>query len=329
MDSARPDAARGVTDRIDRATFWSLPQARRGDGAARRIGVEIEFAGMTPADTAAVLQGLWGGTAEGDDPVMVRGGRLGDMRVVIDSALARTGAEGVLLAALGDLVPVEVVTPPLDPSDLPQADRLVAALRGRGARGTRDALRFGFGMHFNVELAGAAAVVPVVRAYGLLEDWLRAADPPDPARRVLPFVDPWPRALVDLLAADGAGWTVQDLAAAYLELTPTRNRGLDLLPVLEHLVPQAVHAALAPGQAKGGRPAFHYRLPEARVDEAGWSVAYEWNRWVVVERVAARPGLLDALAEEWQAHRSALFTIRPDWARAVEDHLLAARIWEG
>ncbi len=321
----------GVIARTDRVTFWPLPTPMRSDGAPRRTGVEIEFAGLSEGAAAEVVRGLWGGTVEGADPSVVRGGRHGPVRVIRDSALARSGAEGMLLSALGDLVPIEIVTAPLPPEALVQVDRLVAGLRAGGARGTRDAVRFGFGVHFNVELTAATpeALLPVVRAFALLEDWLRASDPPDPARRLLPFVDPWPRALIDGLAADGAGWDIDTLTAQYLALTPSRNRGLDLLPVLEHLRPHTVRAALAPGQAKGGRPTFHYRLPEARVDEDDWSLAYEWNRWVIVERVAARAGLLAALAEEWQAHRAALLSIRPDWARTVEDHLMAARIWEG
>ena len=338
MDVADP-APRSVPDRVDRHAFWPLPQPRRADGRPRRTGVEIELAGLTEAEVATCVQALWGGRIEADDPTRLRveGSRLGAVTVVRDSALARTGVEGVLLEALGDMVPVEVVTPPLAAAEMPEADRLVAALRAAGARGTRDALRFGFGMHLNPEVVEttAEAILPVVRAYGLMEDWLRAADPIDPARRLLPFVDPWPRALVDRLAepadadpAPGALRGLSDLVATYLALTPTRNRGLDLLPLLEHLEPAQVRAVLSEGRAKGGRPTFHYRLPEARVDEPGWSVAYEWNRWVLVERVASRPELLSALSEEWRAHRAALLTIRPDWARTVEAHLLAARIWE-
>ena len=329
--TTRSASHQGVTSRIDRHLFWRLPVPARADAQPRRAGIEIEFAGLEEGPVARLVQGLWGGRIDARDGPRVRiaDTDLGTVTVELDTALARTGMEGMLLEALGDLVPLEIVTPPLDPDTLPQVDRLVAALRAAGARGTREALRFGFGLHLNPEIAGPETVVGVCRAYGLLEDWLRATDPIDPARRALPFVDAWPRALVDRLAAEGADWQVADLADAYLAMTPTRNRGLDLLPLLEHLEPARVAAALPEGQAKGGRPTFHYRLPEARVNEADWSVAYEWNRWVVVERVAARPDLLEALAEEWLAHRAALFTIRPDWARTVEEHLRAARIWVG
>ena len=278
------------------------------------------------------MQRLWGGrlAASGPRDFAVTGGRLGDVKVELDTALGSTGAEGLLVEALGELVPVEIVTPPLAPADLPEADRLVKALRAAGARGTRDGIAFGFGVHLHPEVAEetAAFILPVVRAFALMEDWLRADDPIDPARRLLPFVAPWPRRLVDALAAEGAGWDLAALAEAYLALSPSRNRALDLLPLLEHLTPGRVRAALPQGQTKGGRPTFHYRLPEARVDEADWSIAYEWNRWVLVERVAARPDLLADLAAGWAAHRAALPTLRGDWAREVEDRLFEARIWQ-
>jgi hypothetical protein len=203
-------------------------------------------------------------------------------------------------------------------------------LRAAGARGTRDALAFGFGVHLNVEVAAEEArfILPVVRAFALIEDWLRAADPIDIARRILPFVAPWPRTLIDRLSAEGAGWGIDELVRDYLQLSPTRNRSLDLLPLLEHLRPGSVSSRLGSGKANSPRPTFHYRLPEARIDEADWSLAYEWNRWCLVERVAARPDLLADLAEAWAEHRGAYTTVRGAWAREVEARLFDARIWD-
>jgi hypothetical protein len=61
------------------------------------------------------------------------------------------------------------------------------------------------------------------------------------------------------------------LAGDYLAANPTRDRGLDLLPVLLHLDPARVRAAL-PREKVGARPALHYRLPRARVGEPGWGI---------------------------------------------------------
>jgi len=324
-----------VIERVQTGTFWPLPRPQRADGQPRRIGVEIEFAGLNEAQAAGVAQKLWGGAIEQAAPhrLTLRNSRIGDVRVLLDTGLARHGGSALAEAALEwsrIVVPVEIVMPPLPSDLLPETERLARALRAAGAEGTRAALAYGFGVHLNIEVPEEtrAAIVPVVRAFALIEDWLRAVDPIDPARRMLPFVDPYPRGFVDLIATEGADWSLEDLAHAYLAITPTRNRGLDALPLLEHLFPQMARLVLG-AAAKGGRPAWHYRLPEARLGEPGWTIAYEWNRWCIVERVAADADLLESLATGWQVHRAALTTMRGDWAPVVEEKLQDARIWAG
>mgnify|MGYP006299838363 FL=1 len=316
-------------------TVWQRPpRPARADGTERRVGVEIEFAGVTEAEAVAIVRELWGGAETGGARYRhkVAGTKIGDVKVELDTALAE-GAKGPVDTTLLDLsralVPVEIVTPPIALADLPEIDRLVARLGAAGAAGSRDGALYAFGLHLNPEVAVETAdhIVAVTRAYGLLEDWLRASDPPDPSRRVLPFVDPWPRAFVDRLAGEAADWALGDLREAYLRDVGSRNHGLDLLPLIEHLFPGSVDAALGQGTAKGGRPAWHFRLPESGIGRAGWSVAHEWNRWVLVEDVAEAPGLLRALAEGWQEHRSSLTTVRPDWARQADRIMREADIW--
>ncbi len=321
-----------VLDRIPRQRCWSPPNPVRRDGEPRRVGVEMEFSGLGEDVAARLVAGLWGGEIH-RDPLgdwLAVGGRLGTVRIERDTALAPDGAEGLVRGALGELVPVEIVTAPLRMAALPEVDALVVALRAAGARGNGAGLGHAFGLHLNPEIAGrdAAAIVPVARAFALMEDWLRASDPLDPMRRVLPFVDPWPRRLVDALAAEGADWSLDDLASAYLALSPTRNRGLDLLPLLSWLDPDRVRAAAPEVATRAGRPTFHYRLPGSRLEDPAWSVAYEWNRWVLVERVADRPALLETLAEGWRGYRDALTSVRGDWSAATEALLAEARVWE-
>ncbi len=315
-------------DAIPTDRFLALPDHPGRSSAARRTGIEIEFAGLDVPAAAEVVRGQWGGAITQADPreIVLEGGAHGRVKVELDISLKRKWAEDMAAQALGDLVPVEIVTAPLAQADLLQADRLVAALRAAGALGTQARLAFGFGVHFNTELPGpeGEGLVAVARAYALVEDWLRASDPVDLARRVLPFVDPWPKALVDALA----GLTHDDpraLAQLYAAHAPSRHFGLDLLPALEHLCPEVL-ADVPPEHLKGGRPTFHYRLPEARLDAPDWSLAYEWNRWCMVEQVAVTPGLLAALADGWQAHRRGLVPMRQDWAAEVEALLGTARL---
>ena len=320
-------------DRIDRARPAPLPRPDRADGSPRRVGVEIEFGGLAEARAAATAQGVLGGRVEArsQHDLCLTGSALGDVEVYLDTAWRDRA--GTVLGDLGlDLgravVPVEVVTDPVTVPDLPRLDALARALRRDGATGSRDGLFLGFGLHLNVETAGDTVedLLPVLRAYALLEDWLRYADPIDPSRRVLPFADPYPRSFVDRLARDGAGWSLAELVDIYLEETPTRDRGLDMLPVFLGLLPDRVEAAIGAATAVTARPTFHYRLPDSRIDDPDWSIVYEWNRWVMVERLAARPDLLERLARQWAEYRTTLTTVRPDWLahldRYVTRHLL-------
>lgn len=324
-----------LTALIPRDRFLALCPEPTAAGVPRKAGVEIEFGGLTEAAAARIVTETLGGRVRERTAheLIVEGTDWGDVEVCLDTVW-RDKAGG-RLADLGlDLsravVPVEIVTPPLAPDQLPALDALRGALRAAGAQGSRDGLLLGFGLHLNPEVAAGTveAILPVARAFALLEDWLRKADPIDPARRLLPFVDPWPRRLVDRLAGEAADWDLPALIDAYLAETPTRNRGLDLLPLFRHLDAPRVAAALDAADAVSARPTFHYRLPDCRIDEPGWRIAYDWNRWVMVERLAADARALDRLAGEWLDYRAALTTTRGDWFAHLEDRLDALRPWD-
>lgn len=296
------------------------PRPEDADGAARLVGVEIELGGLSEADAAATVAEILGGEARIRDGAewLVSGGALGDVEVLLDTRfrrkLADAGGADVMSAARA-VIPVEIVCAPARPSELVEIDRLCAALRARGASGSRDGMLLGLGVHLNVTATGETLddILPTLTAYALLEDLLRRQMKIDAARRLLPFTDPYPRALVDALA-EAPPQDMDGLVRLYLEHTPTRNRGLDMLPLLATVAPRRVAAASRDSKPVSARPAYHYRLPDSRIDEPDWSVTLEWNRWVEIERVAAAPDLLDALKEGWRAHRASWTTIRGDWA---------------
>ncbi|MCC5983351.1 MAG: amidoligase family protein [Rhodobacteraceae bacterium] len=312
-----------------------LPDHGTARSARRRVGVEVEFAGLDVPAAAEVIADACGGRLDGPDTgapresireIHVRGSRLGDIRVELDIALKRQWAEDLAASVLGDLIPVEVITEPLPRADLPRVESLLRTLAAAGALGTHEKLAYGFGIHFNIELPDddGAALVATARAYALCEDWMRRADPLDPARRVLPFVAAFPHGLVAELAR-AEGWAPTDLARAMATHAPSRNFGLDLLPALQHLCPDAL-SGVPEDHLKGARPAFHYRLPEARLGAPGWSLAYEWNRWSVIEHVATDPDLLAALAADWPAHQGPLPGARATWAARVEARIAASAL---
>lgn len=299
-----------------------LPRPRDADGAVRHVGIEVECGGLTESRVAElVAQHLGGEVIEtGSYDRKVVGSRIGDVEVLLDTHF-RSDAHSKLARAALDLsrtiVPVEFVTEPVSPALILEIDALCRTLAEAGAFGTHDGLVLGFGLHLNVALPGrdVDAILPTLRAFALTEDWMRAHMPLDTSRRILPFIAPYPAALLDRLCAPEAkGWTMTDLAEAYLATAPSRNHGLDVLPILKHFDARRVDAAVRQMRHKKGRPAWHYRLPDCRIDAPDWSIAAEWARWCRVERFAEDRDLIDVLAARWRSYRARAVPIPGRWA---------------
>src|SRR3546814_15804586 len=88
---------------------------------------------------------------------------LGDFKVELDWDWIHAPSEDALVykakAMLGDigaeLVPMELVTPPVPAGRLPEIDSLVRDLVRRGAGGTRAGLLYAFGLHLHPVLGAA------------------------------------------------------------------------------------------------------------------------------------------------------------------------------
>ena len=309
----RDAAARG-------AAFAPLPAPLTAAGEPRLTGVEIELGGLDEAACARLCARHLGGTARkvGAAIWRVEETAVGRLKVYLDTALRHADKTALRDAALSlgrEVIPVEIVTEPLDRDGLIALDGLRAALREAGAVGSGGGVFFGFGVHLNIQIASqdAAGVVPPLLAYALIEDWLRSANPIDQTRRVLPFTAPYPTRLVQRLVGLGPAAALPHVIDAYLQEAPSRNHGLDMLPVFAHLAPGRSTQALT--AATSARPAFHFRLPDCRIDDAGWTLDHEWRRWRTVERVAADSATLEALAHGWAEAHGAVTLSRAQWAR--------------
>jgi hypothetical protein len=75
-----------------------------------------------------------------------------------------------------------------------------------------------------------------------------------------------------------------------------------MLPIFCELDRGKVFAAVNPDERKliRGRPAFHYRLPDCKVNVPGWRVADPWNQWIYVEKVASNDALREELIDAWR-----------------------------
>jgi len=296
--------------------FHRPPLTTNAEGRRRTVGVEIEYAGLTAEASARLLAEAFGGAIVEEDAhsFAVRGSELGDISIALDSQYLHPGKYAPLLGSAGVtlaswigsaasyIIPCELVTGPVPIDALHRVDEAIDVLRRAGGRGTQDGALYAFGLHFNPEVPRleAETVAAILKAFVLLNAWLRREVAPDATRSLLGFADPFPEAYVDRLV-DPAYWP--DLATFiddYLVSNPTRNRDLDALPLLAFLDEDRVRAAL-PNEKIRPRPTFHYRLPDARLSDPGWSIAPDWNRWVAVERLAAERERLDVLGEAYRA----------------------------
>jgi len=311
--------------------FAPLPQPLNAKGEARRVGVEIELGGLDEGRVAALVAERLDGRAEQEDSHIwaVSGSDIGDVAVYLDIFLRKAQKSRLRDLALDlgrEVVPVEIVTEPIDMEGLARLEDLRDALRDAGALGSGAGLVFGFGVHFNIEVASGedADTVRPLLAYALIEDWLRSAYPIDESRRLLPFTDPYPTEFVRTLIGAGPGAARDLVTGLYLELTPSRNRGLDMLPLLAHFDEARIAAAIS--DKTSARPAFHFRLPDCRIDEADWTLAGEWWRWVAVERVARDDALLRRLSDAWLDDHGLVTLSRQHWAARAGRILLTAGI---
>ncbi|MEL6701781.1 MAG: amidoligase family protein, partial [Pseudomonadota bacterium] len=295
-------------------------------GPARRCGIEIEFGGIS-AEAAAdcVATQLGGQVGQSSKGFEVSDSAIGRIEVYLDTAFEAARKDGPLGQLARRVIPVEIVTEPLEQGELPHVNALCDALARIGATGTRDGLLLGFGVHLNVEVPqDFARLLRICTAFALCDDLLRDLGEVDGSRRVVPFIDPWPRRFADWLV-DTPDAQPGDLIARYLKDTPNRNRALDLLPALAHLDEDQLRGRLPKGHKLSPRPAFHYRLPDCRIDEANWSVALEWNRWVILERIADDPVLLADMRRAWRKQRADWSRWRGDWPATVGKLIEARR----
>lgn len=305
------------------------PIMRNAEGRMRGVGIEIEFAGPTALEVAQAIARDLGGTVREDDPhaYTISGTAVGDIKVELDIRYLHPQKRDTLLGgvipkiaawfgtAASYLVPCELVTAPVAIDRLHDVNRVIELLRSMGAKGTQDGALYAFGLHFNPEIPrqDAETVAAFLKSFTLLNGWLRRQVAPDPTRSLLGFADPFPMDYVRKLVSPDYWPDLPTFVDDYLAHNPTRNRDLDLLPLLLHLDPDRVRAAL-PNEKINGRPTFHYRLPDARVSDPGWSIAPDWNRWVAVERLAANRGRVDAVGASYLAFVGE----EKSWADTVE-----------
>jgi len=302
------------------------PRQTNVDGKARRLGVEIEFAGLNAKQAAGVISEALGGEVAPIDPhrYEVVGTRIGNFRVELDTRFAHakdmlttisdpsawlTRVTGTIAEAVGDVgsavVPCEVVTPPVLLDDVEVLDGVLTRLKEAGAQGTDRSVFYAFGVHLNPEVATVDPnwLRQIMRAQILLSSWLRKVMQIDTSRLLTGFAAPYSDAYADLVLDAAYRPGLAGLADDYLHHNPSRDYELDMLPLFAWIDEERVRSAL-PEQKIGKRPTFHFRLPNSALERPTWSIALEWNRWCLIERLADQPEAIDVLAGHYLQTRS-------------------------
>lgn len=330
--------------------FHLPPIKTDAEGNPRRAGFELELGNLAIEEIAEAIHERFGGHLRKTSAfeVHVEDSSLGKIKVERDTQTLTSlkyrdwlsnigidfspGAEGEMLEKEVDklsrwLVPCEIVTQPLTFDQFDQLNDLVTVLEAHEGQGTQAAIHYAFGLHLNPSAPDltAATLLAYIQATLLLVDWIIQDAETDFSRRFLTsYIDPFPNAYYRTILKSDYAPKLDELMQDYLAYNNTRNRPLDMLPIFCMIDLDRVRASVREEEKTlvKGRPAFHYRLPDCRVGEVGWSIAEEWNRWNLIEHIAADSSRRMALIKAWQDEQKR-FTLIPSahWAKRVGQFL--------
>ncbi|MBN2702543.1 MAG: amidoligase family protein [Methylothermaceae bacterium] len=318
------------------------PVTTTENGEIRKIGVELEMIGIDIETLSRIVADRVSGTVETLSRYehIVHGDPSGDWKIELDFAYLKkkgreTGpsekprkdmdqlAEELLRVGSEQIVPLEVVSPPIPLDRLVEVESLIERLREAGAKGTEDGLLYAFGMHFNPEVPATdtTTLTRYLKAFLCLFDWLKKRAHVNLTRRLTTYIDPFPIDYVRWVVDPAYRPEMRDLIDDYLKANPTRNRALDLLPLFALLDEPRVRQVIKDPRIQA-RPTFHYRLPNCEIDREGWGVRLAWKDWLEVERLAFEPDRLDELCRLYVRFLDKpLDRLFKNWAEQVENWL--------
>lgn len=305
----------------------------------RRAGFELEFAGLEQDFVAQKIQACFGGDINvvNQAEVLIDTPDFGEFKVELDWAFGkyiarRRQAETTnedpddplvkaLLSVASELVPIEIVCPPIAFDHLPALEGMVAKLREGGAVGTFDSAIYAFGVHINPELPDLSAetIIAYLKAFCVAQNWLVSAHRVDLSRRITPYIDLFPDDYIREVLSYQGSETIEQLLEDYARHNPTRNRALDMTPLFAFLDEERLRS-LIPDERINARPTFHYRLPNCDIDQENWSLADPWNIWAVIEFLSNRAELLDSMVDAWRDLDARLISFEsPPWHAQLDE----------
>lgn len=301
--------------------FLQLPVPVNSEKKPRKAGFEFEYTNVSLINCAQLLAREFDGVIEEKNGIefYINKTRLGCIKIETDWKLAQKIAEKdwkrlpkVFREYLEKVTqtmsqkdtfpaPWEIVTEPLCEEQFPHLEKLRSILFQNRAKGVSANPLYAFGTHINCEIPNReiASILNYLRAFLILYPRLLEKLSVHPSRRILTYIDPFPSKYTKKVLDGSYQPDEETFINDYLEYNTTRNRALDLLPLLCHLCPgtqEKIHRSFR--EMVKPRPAFHYRLPNCDFGNPKWRVAHVWNSWVAVERLAADKENLERLSKE-------------------------------
>ena len=157
-----------------------------------------------------------------------------------------------------------------------------------------------------------------MQAFLLLEEWLKKEHDIDLSRKLTNFIDPFPKEYLELVLNEDYKPNMETFIRDYHKFNPSRNRSLDLTPLLAFIDEALVRELYGEEEKINTRPTYHYRLPNCEIGQKNWSVEQEWETWLKVENLAENEDALYVLMEKWQKHQDKLFSMNSTWVDTIQ-----------
>ena len=308
--------------------FQQPPELYNQEGKMRTVGFELEFADVDVEESVRIIHELYGGKVEKEHRFKqkVKGTSLGDFTVMIDLRLLHEKGyqkvlekfninlkdiqwgennleyevESTMENLIRRVIPYEITSPPVPIDKLEELEKLRKSLYEHHATGTRSFPTNAFAIHINPEIPATdtATILRYMRAFFLLYPWIFRESNIDMARRMSSFISPFPAKYAELVIRPSYKPSIETLIEDYHLYNPDRNRPLDMYPLFAAVLKEKVDTYHDIGKVNA-RPTFHYRLPNSLINQPEWSLADEWNGWVLIEKLASDPERLEKMSKEY------------------------------
>jgi hypothetical protein len=330
--------------------FKNPPKSTNQDGVERSAGFEFEFTGVEMSEATEMIVDLYGGeinqvsgyeyeidntefgtfTLELDASLFLNKkyeGVLESVGIDVKKLKNKDKLEETLRNMASTVVPFEIVTPPVPLSQLEALDKLVAKLREWKAKGTGSSFFYAFGLHINPEVPEltAESLTRHLKAYVMLDAWIRQDAEIDISRKLTPYINEYEMEYIRFILREEYQPDLETLIRDYFEFKNSRNRPLDMLPIFMFMNKELTEELLEE-ELTSARPTFHYRLPNCSIQNEDWSLAKEWNRWCLVEQLAADEQALKQYSKTFlELDEKSLFSIKRKWIKLMARWVKNAR----